>query len=285
MGQRALDALDTTNDINSLQQILQVHGFTKAAPFIRFKLGNAYFDDAKYPEARKEYEYLITHYPNHETGKMAKLRLEVLAVNETWQKTELDKQVRELIAKRGLPNLTIKTTKGDFEVELFEDEAPNTTAHFIQLAEKGFYNQTPFLEVSPDLGLCLDEKDTDHPYHLRFEKNNLKHEEGSLGMLRVIDPNAKDIPERLRYLNSACTRFYVFLKPEAPELDGRYTIFGRVTRGMDVVRQITQGIQITQIIVNYKRPHPYEPQTIKTVRTLTPTDTTPITTTPPAPPK
>lgn len=264
MGEKAWYDLEKAPDSASLQQVLQMHGVTKVAPFIRLKLADAYFDEDKYPEARKEYEFILAKYPKHEVSARAKPRLEVLAINEQWQKAELNKRIKELMVRRNLPNVTIKTTAGEFEVELFEDDAPNTVANFISLAEKNAYNQTPFVEVKPDMGLCLGEKPVTPTHYIPFETNTLKHEEGSLVMLRGRDPDVKpDGIESGKYLNSATTRFYISLKSENTELDGKYTIFGRVTKGMDFVRQIQKGIQITQTVINYKRPREYTPDTLK----------------------
>ncbi|MFH1227704.1 MAG: peptidylprolyl isomerase [Planctomycetota bacterium] len=293
MSHKAWYDMEKANDAEALKTILQMHGITKAAPFIRLKLANTYFDEGKLAEAKKEYETIIANYPKEEVAGWAKSRLDILGTNESWQKAELDKQIKEFIAKRGLPNATIRTNQGEFEVELFEDDAPNTVANFISLAEKGSYNQAVFSDIKPDMGLCLGEKDITPTYNLPYEINTLKHEEGSLGMIRERDPKPKlGIIEGPEYLNTATTKFYITLKPTCPELDGRYTVFGRVTKGIDTVKQLSKGAAITQIVINYKRPHEYTPKTmeykpIAKPETLpisvTPTITAPITPTPVAP--
>ncbi|MFA5793532.1 MAG: peptidylprolyl isomerase [Candidatus Brocadiia bacterium] len=294
MSDKAWYDVEKANDSNALQMILQVHGITKAAPFIRLKLANAYFDEGKLAEAKKEYETIIANYPKEDVAKWAKLRLDTLAINETWKNTELDKQIKEYIAKRGVPNVTIKTTQGEFEVELFEDEAPNTVANFISLAEKGSYNQTLFSDIKPDMGLCLSDKGITPTYYLPYEVNNLKHEEGSLGMIRERDPNPKlGLIEDSKYTNSATTRFFITLQPTNPGLDEKYTAFGRVTKGMDIVKQLTKDSSILQVVINYKRPHEYAPKTLKYEPLpkaaplppipLPPPQVTPVTPTPVAP--
>ena len=69
------------------------------------------------------------------------------AFKKAWAK---EQKIREAEAKAdNLPRVLLKTTKGDIEIELFENEAPNTVANFISLVEKGFYNGLTFHRVLP----------------------------------------------------------------------------------------------------------------------------------------
>lgn len=129
---------------------------------------------------------------------------------------------------------TIETNKGTIKFELYEDGAPITAANFIELAEKGFYDGLKFHRVEPGFviqGGC--------PYgtgtggsgkNIPLEVSaNLKHgEAGAVAMARSNNPN------------SASSQFYITLGPAA-FLDNNYAVFGRVTEGLDVVRQIRVG--------------------------------------------
>jgi peptidyl-prolyl cis-trans isomerase B (cyclophilin B) len=129
----------------------------------------------------------------------------------------------------------IETDKGTIKVELYADDAPNHVASFVELAQSGFYDGTTFHRVEP--GFVVQGGDpysktgegppgTGGPgYTIDAEFNSRQHLEGTLAMARAMDPN------------SAGSQFYICLAPQ-PSLDGQYTVFGQVTEGMDVVRQI-----------------------------------------------
>jgi peptidyl-prolyl cis-trans isomerase B (cyclophilin B) len=128
----------------------------------------------------------------------------------------------------------IETNKGEIKVILNEDLAPITTANFIELAERKFYDGLKFHRVEPGFviqGGC--------PYgtgtggsgkNIPLEVSpNLKHgEAGALAMARSTDPN------------SASSQFYITLS-RTDFLDGNYAVFGRVIEGMDVVQKIKAG--------------------------------------------
>jgi peptidyl-prolyl cis-trans isomerase B (cyclophilin B) len=137
---------------------------------------------------------------------------------------------------------TIETNKGVIKFSLHEDLAPITTANFIELAQRNFYDGLKFHRVEPNFviqGGC--------PYgtgtggsgkNIRLEVSpNLKHgEAGAVAMARSSDPN------------SASSQFYITLAP-TPFLDGNYAVFGRVTEGLDVVRQIRVGDVMNSVTI------------------------------------
>ncbi|HEX4950174.1 MAG TPA: peptidylprolyl isomerase [Blastocatellia bacterium] len=135
---------------------------------------------------------------------------------------------------------TIETNKGTIKFELYEDLAPITTANFIGLAESKFYDGLTFHRVEPNFviqGGCPQGTGTgssDKRIPLEVTPN-LKHgEAGAVAMARASDPN------------SASCQFYITLAP-TPFLDMQYAVFGRVTEGMDVVRQIRVGDKMTSV--------------------------------------
>ncbi|MBI4712215.1 MAG: peptidylprolyl isomerase [Planctomycetes bacterium] len=284
MSLKAWYDMSKTQQAEALQGILQVHNITNAAPFLHYQLANAYFDDEKYAEAKKEYEYIIEKYPDSPVREWANRRLNALRVNEQWMASDLTNHLNELRKERGLPVLTAKTRKGEFEMELYQDESPNTVANFLYLAQQGFYKQTAVYEIKPDLGVCFGYRTVTSPAissgistetalsAIPFEKNSLKHQEGSIGMLRQIDPayapvRAAGAPasadkEEPKYLNSATYRFYISTRTN-PDIDGKYTIFGRVTKGMDIIRQLARGDENVDVILNWKREQEYKPQTVE----------------------
>ena len=132
--------------------------------------------------------------------------------------------------KKGIRYIaTVQTGMGTFYMELFSEDAPRTVSNFIYLAKSGFFDGLIFHRVVP--GHVIQGGDPegtgtgDAGYTIPFEQSGQKHLEGSVGMARGTD------------VNSASSQFYICLAPR-PFLDGKYSIFGRVYEGMDVVRKI-----------------------------------------------
>jgi len=131
----------------------------------------------------------------------------------------------------------IETGKGEIELELLSDVAPRHVESFVELARKGFYDGTTFHRVIPGFmiqGGCPHSKDaksrarhgTGGPgYNLDAEFNDTKHDRGVLSMARASDPN------------SAGSQFFICVG-DSHFLDGQYTAFGRVVRGMEVADAI-----------------------------------------------
>lgn len=156
--------------------------------------------------------------------------------------------------KRGdLPVVTIETVKGTITLELFEDDAPNTVANFIALAEKGYYDGLTFHRVIEDFMIQSGDPKGDGTggpgYSIRDEINPRSHKRGALSMAKT------DAPD------TGGSQFFITHKP-TPWLDGKHTVFGQVTEGMEVVDAIEQGDKITKVTVVSKRDHPYEPETL-----------------------
>lgn len=132
----------------------------------------------------------------------------------------------------------IKTPKGVIKFKFYPDKAPNHVASFIELARKGFYDGTTFHRVEPNFvvqGGDPYSKTNEGPvgsggpgYRLKAEFNDQKHLAGTVAMARAGDPD------------SAGSQFYICLEAQ-PFLDGKYTVFGQVTEGMEVVEQIAVG--------------------------------------------
>ena len=121
---------------------------------------------------------------------------------------------------------------GEFRIDFYPEDAPKTVENFVTLAKKGFYNGLVFHRVIP--GFMAQGGDpkgdgTGGPgYTLKAEFNKRKHVRGTLAMARAAQPD------------SAGSQFYIVLAG-ANELDGQYTVFGKVTSGMDVVGKIALG--------------------------------------------
>ena len=136
---------------------------------------------------------------------------------------------------------------GEIAIEFFPSNAPKTVENFVKLAGQGFYDGTTFHRVEP--GFVVQGGDPlsktlpagharlgtgDPGYKIKAEFNKQKHDRGVLAMARSQDPD------------SAGSQFYITLGP-AHFLDGNYTVFGRVTSGLNVVDGIRVGDRIKSV--------------------------------------
>ncbi|MDR3708488.1 MAG: peptidylprolyl isomerase [Capsulimonadaceae bacterium] len=142
------------------------------------------------------------------------------------------------------PTATLNTNKGLIEMELFVDEAPITAGNFVDLIGKGFYNGLTFHRYEPGFviqggcphgtgtgGYVDPAKGTERRISLEVS-NSLKHDSaGVVAMARAQHPD------------SASSQFYITLAA-ASFLDNNYAVFGKVTKGLDVVLSLRKGDKI-----------------------------------------
>jgi len=183
------------------------------------------------------------------------------AYQKSWAK---EKAIRETESKaNNLPRVLLATNKGDIIIELFENQAPNTVANFINLVQRGFYNGLTFHRVLA--GFMAQGGDpagngTGGPgYSIACEcyrPDARQHFRGTLSMAHA----GRD---------TGGSQFFLTFVP-TPHLDGRHTVFGRVVEGMDVLAKLQrrdpddlEGPRPDKIVearVLRKRDHPYVPK-------------------------
>lgn len=167
-----------------------------------------------------------------------------------------------------LPIVKLSTSRGDIEILMFENEAPNTVANFISLVEKNYYDGLKFHRVIPSFmaqGGCPYSKTNPSragsggPGYLIpcecFEANARRHFAGSLSMAHA----GKDTGGSQFFLTHLPTNN---LNPEPGKTSSVHTVFGRVIKGLDVVQAIEQNDEIKSAIVVRKRNHEYAPKTL-----------------------
>jgi peptidyl-prolyl cis-trans isomerase B (cyclophilin B) len=143
---------------------------------------------------------------------------------------------QEEINKMAEAKAVIETKFGNIELRFFPEAAPNHVNNFIELAKKGFYDGTTFHRIIPRFmiqGGDPNSKDPDRSKHgmggpghtLKAELNNRPHKKGTLSMARSAHPD------------SAGSQFFICVA-DSSSLDGKYTVFGEVVSGMEVVDQI-----------------------------------------------
>ena len=127
---------------------------------------------------------------------------------------------------------TLKTEVGDIVIELNAQKAPITVNNFVTLARKGYYNGTTFHRVIPDfMAQGGDPTGTGAGgpgYTIADEFTDLGHERGVISMANVGQPN------------TGGGQFFITYGP-TPHLDGKHTVFGKVTSGMEVAEALTPG--------------------------------------------
>ena len=129
-----------------------------------------------------------------------------------------------------MTNATMQTNHGTIEIELFPDDAPKTVENFVKLSQDGFYDGVIFHRVIPDFmiqggdptgtgsggpGYTFEDEFNDHPV--------------VRGALAMANAGA----------NTNGSQFFIVTADACPWLDGKHTVFGRVTDGMDVVDAIS----------------------------------------------
>ncbi|MBI3506843.1 MAG: peptidylprolyl isomerase [Proteobacteria bacterium] len=136
--------------------------------------------------------------------------------------------------------LIIETSYGTIEIETFAKDAPKTVARIEELAKKGFYNGLTFHRVVPGFvvqgGDPIGDGTGGSGQKLKAEFNAHPHVEGTVSMARAQSPDSAD------------SQFYICLGTH-PHLDGKYTVFGKVAKGIEAVRKIQQDDKMTKVSV------------------------------------
>lgn len=136
--------------------------------------------------------------------------------------------------------VSMKTTKGDIQLELYPEKMPVTVENFLKLANDGFYNGLSFHRVEHWVvqgGDPLGDGTGGPGWQIKLETHpDLKNVTGAVAMARSANPD------------SAGSQFYI-LKKDASWLDGQYAVFGKVTEGMNVVKNLARGDRMSKVEV------------------------------------
>lgn len=256
--------------------VLKAHTFQSKDLVEAMKLlSECLFDDNQFADALA----VLNNIPEDALTASAVLKPQIEADKQTRQQY-VDLWAKEVAVRdaeqtaNDLPMVIFSTAKGPIVIELFENEAPNTVANFIKLAEQGFYNGTKFHRVianfmaqggdpnsKPDASAGAVAGIGGPGYTIPDEyigPNVRYHFAGSLSMANTGAPN------------SGGSQFFITHQP-TPPLNGKHTVFGRVVDGLPVARSLQIDDELKTVVVTRKREHPYEPQTIAEGQTLPPT--------------
>jgi cyclophilin family peptidyl-prolyl cis-trans isomerase len=239
-----------------LGKLLIDHGYKK--PAVYNITGIAAFCLNDYDAARKYLQAAADAGELSETGK--RFRGLIDKYEGLWKK---ESELRTAEAKANdLPRVKLTTSKGDIVVELFENEAPNTTANFISLVEKGVYDGTPFHRVLPEfMAQGGDPQGTGRGgpgYTIAcecYKPQRRDHFRGTLSMAHA----GRD---------TGGSQFFLTFVP-TDQLNGKHTVFGRIVEGMDVLAKLqridpehpkgAQPDKILKAVVVRQREHTYDP--------------------------
>lgn len=184
-------------------------------------------------------------------------------------------------AEADLPRVRLVTSRGDIELVLYEDDAPNTVANFVALAQRGFYDGITFHRVvanfmiqtgdplSRDMDLSNDGKGG-AGYAFPDEPNSRRH--GQPGVLSMAN-SGPDTNSSQFFITVAAT----------PWLDGRHTVFGRVAAGLDVVQDISKvltdandrphdSVRLERVDILHLRDREYHPVDARGIKLPLPPD-------------
>ncbi|MDX1613520.1 MAG: peptidylprolyl isomerase [Candidatus Promineifilaceae bacterium] len=137
---------------------------------------------------------------------------------------------------------TISTNRGDIELELYPEHAPKTVNNFVFLAQEGFYDGVSFHRVIDNFMIQGGDPTGSgrggpgYRFEDELRGNPLKHGKGYISMANA-GPNTNG------------SQFFITHSPQ-PHLDGKHTVFGKVTSGQDVVDSIRQGDVMESVTIS-----------------------------------
>lgn len=143
--------------------------------------------------------------------------------------------------KNGLSNesIVIKTVRGNVEFKLYPNKAPNTVTRIIELVNQGFYDGIKFHRVVPNFVIQAGDPTgtgtSGSGKNLKAEFNDIQHIKGTVAMARTANPDSAD------------SQFYIALTTLS-HLDKKYTVFGQVVEGLDVIDKIEQNDVIISMV-------------------------------------
>ena len=159
------------------------------------------------------------------------------------------------------PTIVIETAKGTMEIETYPEEAPKTVAQIVGLVKRGFYNGLRFHRAEPKFLIQVGDPGT--------RNMAMQDHWGRAGSGKAI--GAAEITKKRTHVRGAVamayggtdpkvadSQFYILLRP-APELDAKYTVFGRVIKGMDVAARIQKTDAVKKAFLKEGSPGPATP--------------------------
>jgi peptidyl-prolyl cis-trans isomerase B (cyclophilin B) len=152
-----------------------------------------------------------------------------------------DKQPEMQIDPKKKYTVSMNTSKGIIEIELYTEHAPKTVNNFVFLIKEGFYDGVSFHRVIEDFVIQGGDPTgtgrggPGYKFEDELKGNPLKHERGAISMANS-GPNTNG------------SQFFIAHSPQS-HLNGKHTVFGKVTKGLEIVDTIQQGDKMEQVTV------------------------------------
>jgi len=163
------------------------------------------------------------------------------------ERTEIPMKTLADFEKIAAQQATLTTTKGDITFELYRDQAPLTTANFLSLAKSGFYDGIVFHRVIPEFMAQVGDPLT--------KQTEMKAAWGTGGPgYTIADEFGPDLQHDTEGIvsmanagpNTGGSQFFITYEA-TPHLNGKHAVFGKVTKGMDILQKITIGDKILKV--------------------------------------
>lgn len=268
---RGVSEIEDARDVAALEALKTKYSdVTDLHALVLYRIGNRYFEDGKLDKAKEAYEEFRKWYADkHYLWQNVRRALNALQRDQEFlenQREGMSKaftlyghpKLRESrktdMPKFGPvpqpnPRISVALPQGLVVLELFEDEAPNTVANFIDLVNKKYFDGLGFTKVGEDR-LQVTEKTANSEKHtLAFEKTSREVERGMLIMVRT--------PEG----TNQGAGFQIVTK-NIPDLKDNVTVFGMVDTGMEFLEKMTDKDTIKSVMIDKKRDHEYKPVVI-----------------------
>jgi peptidyl-prolyl cis-trans isomerase B (cyclophilin B) len=206
------------------------------------------------PEAAKEVEALLVDVGetvSDSIRKQLKDYVDACKANEEAWNQELAYRAED--AKKKNPRVEMQTDRGKIVLELFEDDAPNTVANFVDLIRSRFYDGRMFYRVEPAWIIQGGSPDNtitgQRDWSIKNEANRRGHWPGTIAMARTNDVNGAD------------THFFITTgnSEHGMKLQKEWVVFGRVVEGLEVAQKTAEGDILLKVTVTSLRDHDYIP--------------------------
>ncbi|MGC8857810.1 MAG: peptidylprolyl isomerase [Ignavibacteria bacterium] len=244
--------------INALSDSLFLSSRNKTETVLQYD-----FNELKYPEDRDVIILMVKEFISRSSDKFLPLLQKAISFNDfdicklieqscykhlvqslenCTQRTAIDINNLQTLFENNYIAI-LQTRYGHIKIRLLNKEAPFTVLNFMELSKKGFYDNTIFHRVVPNFVIQGgDPRGNGYggpPYFIRSEFNNLSFKRGTVGMAS----DGKD---------TEGSQFFIMHSPYY-HLDGKYTLFGFVEEGEDVIDRIGQGDTLVSVTINYDK--------------------------------
>lgn len=268
---RGVAEIEDARDVGALEELKKKYAdVADLHAMVLYRIGNRYYEDGKLDKAREAYEEFRKWYADkHYLWQNVHRALNALQRDQDFLEERREGMSKEFtlyahpkLRESGTsdmprfgpvpqpnPRLSIALPQGLVVLELFEDEAPNTVANFIDLANKKYFDGLAFTRVGEDR-LQVTEKTANPEKHtLAFEKTSREVERGMLIMVRTAEGT-----------NQGAV-FQIATKNISGLMDN-VTVFGMVDTGMEFLEKVTDKDAIKSVMIDRKRDHEYKPVVI-----------------------